>query len=491
MSSDANKTEHRYHYHFIHNVFGNFFKDVLDYFADYLYPRFDWTVVGTYEKAVEYITKENKQGREADMPNVPALILNPTGEFNTADASAGGKQLWRFPNLAPGLANLLFEPIFNDGNVEVNVCFARYKGDIELIMLLQSFYEYCDMRVLMLQIFGGMERYIYPTWFNSFIIFDDDAWNYVYQNEVTGENYQIDWESNGASTRLIKTTAKNERVFPCRIKPIFKLMSLSDGSARYGGTDRLPEWKLNATLEYEVEFPSFMTFRADALRPLNAPPPIMNLKYGSSYSAYEEFAQDIGEKRHIVSADSKEYEVNNRFFHRITTLEADSTSDIHIELPFTVDTTSELDNFVVVTKYGTMSYGDHYQFYNNGNTLVIFTGDDKSTYIDRLYTTIKEKQPNGLYVSKKVPTTRFKKDVDGSFIVSQTGPYVKDMQPSYSRTNDNRFYKDPKGMYVYRGNQVYEQRTEDDFDLIVEDHHVVFDLEEGDFVEFYTIKQIA
>jgi len=491
MPSDADMTEHRYHYYFIHNVFGHFFKDVLDYFSDYLYPRFQWTVVGTYEKAVEYIDKQTKLGREADMPKVPALILNPTGEFTTADAAAGGRQLWRFPNLAPGLANLIFEPIYTDANVEVNVCFSRFKGEIELIMLLPSFYEYCDLRVLLIQIFGGLERWIYPVWFNSFIIFEEDAWNYTYENDLTGERYQIDWENHGASERLIKSTARNERVFPCRIKPTFRLMSLTDGSTRYGGTDRLPDWRLNATVEYEVEFPSYMTFRSDALRPSGSPPPIMNLKYGSSYSSYEQFAQDIGDKKHIISQGSDEYEITNRYFHQITSTEADSTADIQIELPITIDTTSELDSFVVVTKYGLMAYGEHYQLINNGNTLVIFSSDPEDVLIDRLYTTIREKQPDGTYVKKSVATQRYKKDLDGSFVSTPSGPYVKDMQQSYSITKDGRFYKDPLGPYVYRGNDVYEEREEDDYDLVVKGHYVPFELEEGDFIEFYIMKQIA
>ena len=100
-------------YFFIHNVYANFFKDSLDYFSLHLYPRFEHRVVGTYDKAVEYIQKVCQyEGREIDRPQLPALILNPSGDFELADTIAGGRQLWRFPNLAPGMIKRIFDPVY-------------------------------------------------------------------------------------------------------------------------------------------------------------------------------------------------------------------------------------------------------------------------------------------------------------------------------------------------------------------------------------------
>ena len=53
-------------YFFVHNVYANFFKDSLDYFAGHLWPRFEHRVVATYDKAVEYLTKKDQYGREVD-----------------------------------------------------------------------------------------------------------------------------------------------------------------------------------------------------------------------------------------------------------------------------------------------------------------------------------------------------------------------------------------------------------------------------------------
>ena len=95
--NNANEIQTRWRYHFIHNVYAHFFNDMLEYFSTYHYPRFEYTVVGTYDKAVEYLEKCQQYERETDKPLLPALILNPSGEFDNADALSGGKQLWRFP----------------------------------------------------------------------------------------------------------------------------------------------------------------------------------------------------------------------------------------------------------------------------------------------------------------------------------------------------------------------------------------------------------
>ena len=62
-------------------------------------------------------------------------------------------------------------PIYQDANVTLHAGFMRITGEIELLMLLNSFYEYCDLRMYMLQIFGGTDRWIHPNFFNSFFYF--------------------------------------------------------------------------------------------------------------------------------------------------------------------------------------------------------------------------------------------------------------------------------------------------------------------------------
>ena len=386
-------------YIYIHNVFANFFKDSLDYFSKHLWPRFEFTVIGTYEKAVEYIQKECQYGREISKPMTPALILNPSGDFDLADSNAGGHQLWRFPNLAPGMIKYVFDPVYKDSNMLITVGFIRIQGDIELLMLLNSFYEYCDLRMLLLQVFGGLDRWIYPQYFNTFIILPEELINYQYTNQYTGETYKIDWEKSGAYQYLVRTIGKEQLVIPCNIKPIYKLTGFSDPSTRYGGADAMADWRLGATVHYEIEIPSWLILDSNYL----AEDFNIFVNTGSVYSQYHNFSkfnedvpinsdgsiitpipelkQDFkftmsvsdSTTHDIVMTGCAEETLENlkfkiRYFYTVTQADYDSTSDLIITLPEQI----EDKKFIVVnSKYGQMTYGDHYVLQNNGNELLV------------------------------------------------------------------------------------------------------------------------
>lgn len=380
-------SQSKFLYTFIHNVYADFFSDLMDYLGDYLYPRFEHQVMGTFDKAVEYLTKGTQYNREVDMPMKSALIMNPTGEFSIAEGNAGGKMLWRFPNLAPGLARRLFAPVYQDEHVKVSPGFMRVKGEVELIMLLDSFYEYCDLRMFLFNIFGGLERPIEPQFFTSFIILGSDLLNYEYYNPITGVRYKLDWDSAGAYETLVKTTAQTEIVIPVKIKPQIMLASISDASTRYGGPDNLPDWRLNATLNYEVELPTFMILESDYL----AENIKLEVRYGSAYSKYDlttppplnmqifdcGWTWDVDETSSSdISLDSTssasgflDLIFKTRYYYQITQADIDSTSSvISISMPEPI-----LDNrYLIVWSYdGEMSYKDHYTLSNDGNTLSI------------------------------------------------------------------------------------------------------------------------
>ena len=373
----------RYHYEFIHNVFSCFYQDTLEYFSNYLQPRMEHTVVSTYDKAVEYLSKLDQYDHEIDQPNLPALILNPSGDFNISEN--GGMQFWRFPNLAPGLNKRLFYPIYQDDNVLVTCGFSRFKGEIELIALVNSIYEYLDLKVLYLQIFGGMNRIIYPSVFTGFIILPDELYNYEYSNEYTGKSYTMDWTSAGSTDQLIKTTNRTEHIYPVSIRPWFKLTGMSDGSTKYGGTDKLADWRLLTTVEFEIEAPSFIVLESDYL----AENLKMNINMGSTYSVYSEYKPpntrlvskstwdwglnpesdsdlDTDATAHI--SYSKELTFKTRYYHVVTASEAQSETDVDIILPEVID---DPDYLLVNYRYGPLDYGDHYTIVENGEVLRI------------------------------------------------------------------------------------------------------------------------
>ena len=425
----------RERYHFIHNVFANFYKDVLDWFSLTLYPRFEYRVIGTYDKAVEYIQKQCQYDRETDMPMLPALVLNPSGDFEPADANAGGAQYWRYPNLTPTLIKRLFKPIYKDQNVVVNAAFIRIKGEIELIMLLNSFYEYCDIRMLFINMFGGMNRIIYPRFFSSFIILPDSFKTYDYDNEYTGLTYNLDWDTAGAYDLLVRSTARNEVVLPLNVKPQLALQSLTDASNRYGGADGIAEWKLGATINYEIEIPNYLIIESDYL----AKEMDIEIRYGSVYSEYNDFQppderilsncswswglnemtntpdkldipltpENIQYQDTLFTIDTEnncyrlnidatsasslkvvgDFEYNSRYFHEVSADDmaaiSDGTSFLYINLydatsvePTTIDFPIVFPKILIVnSRYGELKYGDHYELINNGTTLMIKTND--------------------------------------------------------------------------------------------------------------------
>ena len=457
----------KFHYQFIHNVFGCFIENTLEYFGDYLYPRFQHQVVGTYDKAVEYITKQEKYGREGDKPNLPALILNPTGDMNLDDAQSLAKQMWRFPHLAPHLAQRLFVPIYQDNNVEVNVAFTRLKGEIELLALLPSFYEYFDLKIFIIQHFGGEGRPIEPMYFNDFIILPEELVNYQYSNDATGESYKLDWENNGAYEFLVETTNKNELVVPGKLKPRYTLRGMSDGSTRYGGMDDVANWRLSCIVEYEIEIPTFLLLQTDyVLENID-----FNLRFGSTFSKYSDYnlpTNEITIQRHWDSgmqestntvinttvsdnpdvmddlnsntntssiddssiagtgASDKNYQeaplnilcdseklnreliFKTRYFHEVTQEQADSTIDVIITLPEPVFDQALIK---VQSKHGLMNYGDHYLLENSGNDLKIIIKNVNLTKGDFIEIFIYETpytQPNPLFLcagSSAISTT--------------------------------------------------------------------------------------
>lgn len=398
-----------YHNQFIHHVFGKFIETTAEFLNQTMYPRFKWTTIGTYNKAVEYITKKDQLGREPDKPLLPALIINPT-EMNLGEASSGGQQLWRFPGFSTGFLGRIFEPIYKDPNLKIVPGFSRVHGTLECVALCNSYYEYLDLYLLMLQTFGGKERRIFPSWFSSHIILPNEILNYTFSNEVTGESYQLDWNNNVGSTYiLVDTIGKDSKVLPCKIKPLFYLSDISDGSERYGGSDKLADWKLQFNVTYEVELPTFL--HIEELRDLELATRSIkfNVRFGSSYSDYVSKDMYDSEENNQTSTgvfwpkfqttqlsfDPSDYiyPTVNQFDYE-KTISPDSTSELTLTmktltaryyLPLTndiLDSTSSVELtlpnpvsdkafFDVSSKYGVLSYYDHYEISPDGTKLIL------------------------------------------------------------------------------------------------------------------------
>lgn len=383
-----------YTYSFIHNVFGHFIKDTMDYFVEYLYPRFNWKVIGTYDKAVEYINKQNEYNRDTDMPIKPGLILNPTGDMNLDETY--GKMAARYPQFGLGLVKYMFNPIYRDEDVLVNVGFTRLKGEIEFIALLPSFYEYFDFKIFLLNLCRGTNRKIYPIFFDTFITIPTELYNYTYTNDITGESHTLNWDTYGVHDQLLLSTNTTEKVYPVRVLPIYTLTSISDASTRFGGMQNLPDWKLSFTFEYELDIPSFIVLQSDYI----ATDLKMDLRVGSAYSINNDPNNDDNEQnvdgvvpsfRHTFNShmnfsydttsdykitypeiaelfDFEDLQFNTRYYHILTQEQVSSLIDIEIDLPENID---DYKYIIVFSKLGQLLSGDDYLLTDNGNKLLL------------------------------------------------------------------------------------------------------------------------
>jgi len=246
-----------FHNFFIHNAIADFYKETLDWFANSLFERFNYKLISTYDKAIAFFRDKEELERTPGKQPLPSITLDPTGEFEPSDR--GGKQLWRYPQLESKLAHDLFIPVFEDKDLRMVVVFGRFRGTFDITMWMSSIYEYLDLKILIYQMFGGLERVIYPVFFNSLIVIPEDLYNYEFVNDVTGETYRIDWYQAELEERIIRTTNRNEYIIPCNIGPQYWLTSLGDASEKYGGSDTYGQWNLTASLTYEIELPVSLT----------------------------------------------------------------------------------------------------------------------------------------------------------------------------------------------------------------------------------------
>ena len=362
-----------YEHYYIHNVFADFFSQTLDFLADSFGVRFNHKVMATYDKAVEYLKNLNQEGRETDKELLPTVVVNPSGEFDLSQIH--GKQPFRFPNIAPGWILRIFESIYQDDNVKITPGCSRFVGDLEAIFLVNSIYEYCDVRTMLIHAFNGIGRMTYPFVVNTFITLPDELILYEYNNEYTSVNYPLDWESQGSTRRIIKSIDQQKYIYPATALPSFRLTGMSDGSNKYGSSDSLAEWRIVCTFSYEIEMPTFFFLEADYL----AERIRFNIQTGSAYSYYSDitnvpetilrfesfYPQTVDKNEFAMGVDVGDVQITNledlelkiRYYHVITESESESTDDLEIIIPEPVP---DIELVRVFSQSGELAYGQQF-----------------------------------------------------------------------------------------------------------------------------------
>jgi len=259
---------------FIHNCFGSFFSGVLNWFADDFYPRFNYKVIGTYDKSVEFFKKKKELGVDASSNLLPSITLDPTLDFSNDERA--GKFLWQYSRYAPAMGVRLWKSIdLREQDILITPVFSRYQGTFEVIFWLSSIYELMDFRVALLQFCGGFQRWCRPEFFWTYLILPDAIENYEKE-----DGYNIDWGNTLSDVIHVDTINKHRRVVPIALDPMWRLESFSDASTKYGG-DQIAEYKLSASFAYEINLPTYIVTSEHVDAKI-----LLSLSLGNAYTKY-------------------------------------------------------------------------------------------------------------------------------------------------------------------------------------------------------------
>ena len=300
MTFDPNLRRDTQDIYFIHNVFGSFFSSILDWFGDEFYPRFEYKVIGTYDKSVKFFKSRREMGVDPSGKLLPSVSLDPMLDFSNEER--GGRFLWQFSRYAPGLGMRFFDKIdLNEQDVQINPVFSRYQGTFEMTFWMASVYELIDFRTSLLQFCGGYNRWLRPKFFWTYLILPDEI-----ENFEVDENKKLDWSDSFAQLVHIDTINKQRLAVPIGLDPIWRLDSLGDTSTKYGG-DQIAEYKLSGTFTYEVNIPTYVVLS----RHLN-PKLILSFSLGKTYTKYP-LISPYKILQSIVKTNANQVYVNTNF----------------------------------------------------------------------------------------------------------------------------------------------------------------------------------
>lgn len=275
----------------IHNIFGSFFSGVLNWFSSDFYPRFNYKVIGTYSKAIEYFKKLKTQGNENLKNLLPSITLDPMLDFSNAEQ--GGRFLWQHSRYAPGIGIRVWPSIdLKEQDILITPVYSRYQGTYEVTFWLSSIYELMDFRVSLLQFCGGFNRWCRPEIFWTYLMLSEDVSDYEKQDGT-----KIDWGNTLSDIIHVQTINKHKRVIPINLHPIWRLESFSDSSTKFGG-DSITEYKLSASFTYEVNIPTYVVVSENV-----DPTLTLNLSLGNTYTKYPLVSPD----KVLISLENTEH----------------------------------------------------------------------------------------------------------------------------------------------------------------------------------------
>lgn len=262
---------------YIHDTFSSMFRGLLDWFQDGFDTRFNYKVISTYDKAVQFFTSK-KQAKDGVVNTniLPSITLDPNLDFTNEERA--GRFLWMFPKLDTLRGRVFANKVdLKEQGVTVSIMNARYSGTCDVTFWLSSIYELMDIRVKLLQYCGGTGRWIRPKFFWTHVIFPKELVNF----KRSEDGQPLDWSATPMEIIQLATTNSKEYGVPFPLDAMWRLDSLSDGNTKYGA-DQLTEWKLTATFTWECNIPAFIRFDNYSFYDMH---PTMHFGLGPTYSS--------------------------------------------------------------------------------------------------------------------------------------------------------------------------------------------------------------
>lgn len=240
---------------YTHSCFMSLFSGMLNWIADVLYPRIQYKVISTYDKAVEVFKKkqQNVDG-QVNTNFLPALTLDPVLDFSNEERA--GRFYWMFKNLDHRWYLKPWKTIrLVKQGAAITPMFTRYQGTVEVTAWLTSIYEYIDYRTRLIQYCGGYQRWIRPECFWTHLILPEEI-----AKAHTGDHGPINWDAINPDLIILETTTERVLALPFQLDAIWRLDSCGDSSQKMGG-DQIAEYKCNATFTWECNIPTFIRFQ--------------------------------------------------------------------------------------------------------------------------------------------------------------------------------------------------------------------------------------
>ena len=247
---------------YVHNPLMDVFSGIMSWFNTAYFTDFKATIIGGYDRAIKEIEDSLNSGEQVEQLKLPAISLNPFGDIATDPKFPN---LWRCKDIGESLQNLYMDPIYEDDYFGFSVIANRFTGNFEVIIYVQSPYEYLDHYIQSIMFFhGGFNRRVRPGLIRTNAIIPDEVVNTAYDGVAP-----YDWSGSGITQEFIKVLNADHFVYPMELGPQIWLNSITNASTIYGD-DGLTTYKLQMVIEYDVDLPTHIIVKNnDRIESLN------------------------------------------------------------------------------------------------------------------------------------------------------------------------------------------------------------------------------